>query len=76
MSGPGTMQSSATNDQMEWKLRKDKQVWKGTFSNGDPGTKLFDDIEAACFTQHTLYCVDYMRELSQISMVGLQDIEI
>jgi len=23
---PGTMQSSSTNDQMEWKLRKDKKV--------------------------------------------------
>ena len=24
---PGTMQSSPTNDQMEWKLRTDKQVF-------------------------------------------------
>ena len=30
---PGTMQSSSTNYQMEWKLRKDKQVLKGEFSN-------------------------------------------
>ena len=33
------MQSSSTNDQMEWKLRKDKQVGKSEFSNGD-GNKL------------------------------------
>ena len=33
------MQSLSTNDKIEWKLRKDKQVWKGEFSNGD-GKKL------------------------------------
>jgi len=32
---PCTMQHSSTNDRMEWKLRKDKQVRKGEFSNGD-----------------------------------------
>ena len=32
---PGTMQNSSTNDQMQWKLRRDKEVWKGEFSNGD-----------------------------------------
>ena len=29
------MQSSSTNDQMKWTFTKDKQVWKGEFSNGD-----------------------------------------
>jgi len=37
---PSTMQSSSTNDQMEWKLRKGRQVWKCEFSNGD-GKKLY-----------------------------------
>jgi len=32
-----TTQSSSTNDQMPWKLRSDKQVWKGEFSNGVQG---------------------------------------
>jgi len=32
---PGTMQSSSTNGQMEWKRKKDKPVLKGEFSNGD-----------------------------------------
>ena len=32
---PGTIQSSSANDQMAWKLKKDKRVWKGEFSNGD-----------------------------------------
>ena len=41
---PGKMQSSSTNDQMEWKLRKDKRVWKGEISNGDSKTMLFDDL--------------------------------
>ena len=36
---PGTMLSSSTNDQMKWKLRKDKEVGKGEFSNGE-GKKL------------------------------------
>ena len=31
----GIMQSSSINDHMEWKLRKDKPVLKGEFSNGD-----------------------------------------
>jgi len=31
----GTMQNSSTNDQMQWKPRWDKQVWKGEFSVGD-----------------------------------------
>jgi len=32
---PGTMQTSSTNDQKEWKLGKDEQAWKGEFSNDD-----------------------------------------
>ena len=31
----GTMQGSATSDQVEWKLRKDKQACKGEISNDD-----------------------------------------
>jgi len=31
----GIMQSSPTNYQMEWKLRKDKQDRKGESTNGD-----------------------------------------
>ena len=38
------MQSSSTNDQMEWILRKDKRVWKSEFKWWQKEIMLFDDL--------------------------------
>jgi len=38
----GTMQRSSTNYHTEWKLRKDKQIWKGEFWEKE--TMLIDDL--------------------------------